>query len=378
VAKSPATPVLPFDFSAFLEDLKGRIRSAQVKAALTANRQLIALYWDIGRAIALKQESEGWGTKVIDRLAMDLQREFPGTTDFSRGNVYRMRAFYLAYAPGRPIVAQAVRQSDAAIVSQPARQLSTKTPPEPMASLPWFHNVVLLESLKSPTTRTWYAEQAIAHGWSRNMLEHWIDSDLYARQGKAVTNFHRTLLPPQSDLAQQALKDPYVFDFLTIAPDALERALETDLIAHVTRFLLELGADFAFVGRQYHLGIEGEDYYLDLLFYHVRLHCFVVLDLKAGAFKPEYAGKMNFYLSAADDLLRATGDQPSIGLILCRKHGAVTAEYALRDIAKPIGVARWKTRITGSLPKHLQGARPTVAQLEAELRTPKGKRMGDY
>ncbi|MCE9554598.1 MAG: PDDEXK nuclease domain-containing protein [Planctomycetes bacterium] len=371
---------IPADYRALLDNLKVRIRSAQVRAALSVNRELIQLYWDIGRAITVKQEAESWGTKVIERLASDLQREFPGIAGFSRANIYRMRAFYLAYRSPKPIVAQPARQiagktvpppvgqpDNSLIVSQPARQLNTDAPPELIASLPWFHNVVLLENIKEPAARSWYAQQAVAHGWSRYMLEHWIESDLYARQGKAVTNFSATMPPAQSDLAQQIVKDPYSFDFLTLHAEAMERELEEGLLDHITRFLLELGEGFAFVGRQVHLEVDGEDFYIDLLFYHLHLRCFVVIDLKTGRFKPEYAGKMNFYLSAVDDQMRKPGDVPTIGLILCKTRSRVIAEYALRHLQRPVGVARYVTKLIERLPGELADKLPTVQQIEREL-----------
>lgn len=377
---------IPADYPAMLANIKARIRTAQVKAALSVNRELIQLYWDIGRQIALKQESEGWGAKVIDRLAADLQREFPGIAGFSRGNIYRMRCFYMAYGHASPIVAQParqlpkqrrvaqpVRQMGIAIVPQAAGQLEHGAPPEPMASLPWFHNVVLIETVSEPSARLWYANQTLKSGWSRAMLEHWIDSDLYARQGQAANNFKATLPPEQSDLAQQILKDPYNFDFLTLHADAVERELEDGLMGHVTRFLLELGEGFAFVGRQVHLEIDGEDFYIDLLFYHLHLRAFVVIELKARKFVPEYAGKLNFYLSAVDDLMRKPGDAPSIGLILCKTRSKVIAEYALRHLARPVGVAQYITKLTETLPKELTGQLPTVQEIEAELSSPRPK-----
>ena len=243
-----------------------------------------------------------------------------------------------------------------------------------MAELPWGHNVVLLEKLRTTDQRLWYAQQAIANGWSRNMLEHWIESDLYARQGKAITNFKAALPAPQSDLAQQVIKDPYNFDFLTLHSQAAERELEEGLLEHVTRFLLELGEGFAFVGRQVHLEVDGEDFYIDLLFYHLHLRCFVVIDLKSGQFKPEYAGKMNFYLSAVDDQRRTPDDAPSIGLILCKTRSKVIAEYALRHLQRPVGVARYVTKLTERLPRELAGKLPSVRQIEAELTTRAGAR----
>jgi predicted nuclease of restriction endonuclease-like (RecB) superfamily len=372
----PPRAGLPSGYVKFLEDVKSRIRTAQIKAALSVNRELIQLYWSIGRDIDERQRTEGWGAAESDRLAADIQREFPGLAGFSRGNIYRMRAFYLAYPRTSTNVAQAARQTRSTVVSQAARQTDAGVPPEPIVSLPWFHNVVLLELLKDPCQRLWYARNAVEHGWSRAVLVHWIESDLYSRQGKAVTNFTATLPPAQSDLAAEVIKDPYSFDFLTLGPDAAERQLERGLLDHIRQFLLELGAGFAFVGQQMHLEVGGEDFYLDLLFYHLRLRCFVVIDLKAKPFKPEYVGKMNFYLSAVDDLLRHPDDKPSIGLILCKTRNQIVAEYALRDLAKPVGVARYITRLVEKLPANLQGVLPAPRDIEAELGKTKKRDIG--
>jgi predicted nuclease of restriction endonuclease-like (RecB) superfamily len=241
-------------------------------------------------------------------------------------------------------------------------------PPEPFASLPWGHNRVLLDRAKNLTDRLWYARQALAHGWSRAVLEVQIETKLHKRAGRAPNNFAATLPPAQSDLARQLLKDPYTFNFLALAPDAQERDLENALTDHIQKFLLELGVGFAFVGRQVRLEVDGEDYSIDLLFYHLRLRCFFVIDLKKEAFKPEDAGKINFHLSAVDDQLRHEGDQPTIGLLLCRDHKRLTVEYALRNLTKPIGVAKWRTRLVNSLPKKLRGVLPSVAELERKLR----------
>jgi len=247
------------------------------------------------------------------------------------------------------------------------RELDGKNLPQPVAEIPWGHNRILLTKVKQPAERLWYARMTLENGWSRNILDLQIDNNLYGRQGKALTNFKRTLPAPQSDLAQQTLKDPYTFDFLTLATDAAERHLERGLVDHIVKFLLEMGAGFAFVGRQVHLAVDDEDYYLDLLFYHARLHCYVVVDLKAGRFKPEHAGKMNFYLSAVDDQLRTAQDNPSIGLILCRYKKQTTVEYALRHIGTPVGVAEWQTKLVKALPKELKGCLPTVEEIEKEL-----------
>jgi predicted nuclease of restriction endonuclease-like (RecB) superfamily len=335
-----AAAPLPAGYMELLEDLKRRIRESQVRAALSVNRELVLLYWHIGREILKRQKQEGWGAKVIDRLARDLRREFPDMKGFSPRNLKYMRAFAEAY-PDEQFVQQVVAQ------------------------IPWGHHCVLLDKVKDPTERAWYIQQTIEHGWSRNVLVHQIESGLYQRQGRAVTNFQRTLPPPQSDMAREMIKDPYVFDFLTLAPEAQERDLEQGLLAHLRDFLLELGKGFAFVGSQYRLEVDDEEFYIDLLFYHLRLRCFVVIDLKMGEFKPEYVGKMNFYLSAVDDLLRHPEDRPSIGLILCKTKNRLVVEYSLRDMSKPIGAATYQ--LTRTLPADLQESLPSVEELEAEL-----------
>lgn len=346
-------PGLPSGYHDFLEDLKNRIRAAQVKAALSVNRELIRLYWDIGRSIIERQRTEGWGKAVVERLASDLQKAFPGIGGFSPQNVWYMRAFYMAWT-------EEVRK-----LQQPVGELDAQNLPRAVAEIPWGHNLQLLSKLKTPDLRLWYAKMAVEHGWSRAVLVHQIESGLYERQGKALTNFKRTLPPPQSDLAQETIKDPYTFDFLTLGPKARERDLEQGLLDHLQRFLIELGVGFAFVGRQVHMEVGNEDFYIDLLFYHLRLRCYVVIELKTGAFKPEYAGKMNFYLSAVDDRLRHKDDQPSVGIILCKSKNHLIAEYALRDANKPIGVAAYK--LTKALPEKLKGTLPSPEELEEEL-----------
>jgi predicted nuclease of restriction endonuclease-like (RecB) superfamily len=358
---------LPVGYAKLLGNLKARVRAAQLRAAVSVNRELIRLYWDIGKIIVEAQKTKGYGKQVVERLAEDLQKEFPGTAGFSPQNVWFMRSFYLAWLAMPQKLSQAVRESKTAILSQPVRELAASAPPAPILELPWGHNRLLLTKLETPAIRLWYAHKAIEHGWSRAVLTHHIETHLHKREGRAVTNFQRTLPPPQSDLAEQTLKDPYNFDFLTIRSDAHERDLEQGLLDHIQKFLLELGVGFAFVGRQYHMEISGQDYYLDLLFYHLRLRCYVVIDLKIKAFEPEFAGKMNFYLSAVDDQLRHADDKPSIGLLLCKERDQLTVEYALRDLKKPIGVAQWQTKLVESLPRNLKGSLPTVAEIEAEL-----------
>ncbi|MBP7514718.1 MAG: DUF1016 family protein [Flavobacteriales bacterium] len=348
--KPTSRMIAPAGYGRFLASLKGRIRSAQLNAASTLQRELTRLYWHIGREILLRQEKEGWGTRVVDRLASDLQAEFPEMAGFSRSNLLYMRAFAEAYP-------------DPAIVQQVAAQL------------PWAHNMVLLDKLKRTDDRLWYATAAVRHGWSRSVLAVQIAAKAHKRHGKAITNFKRTLPPERSDLAHQTLKDPYTFDFLTLGMDARERELEQGLVEHVQKFLMELGVGFAFLGRQFHLEVEGEDYYMDLLFYHVRLRCYVVIDLKMGAFKPEYVGKMGFYLSAVDEELRHADDQPTIGLLLCKGAKKLTVEYALRGINKPIGVSEWNTKLVAELPKKLQRLLPSTAEIEKELEKKPGKKQ---
>jgi predicted nuclease of restriction endonuclease-like (RecB) superfamily len=337
-----ASASLPPDYPAFVSALKTRIRAAQLKAALTVNTQLVLLYWRMGRDILERQRKEGWGAQVIDRLSVDLRRAFPEMKGFSPRNLKYMRAFAAAW-PAEPLVQQVA------------------------ARLPWFHSCVLLDRVKDARAREWYARQAITHGWSRSILMSQIGTGLHARAGKALTNFESTLPPSQSDLALETLKDPYVFDFLSLGADAQERELEQGLIDHVQRFLMELGVGFAFVGRQIHIEVGEDDFYVDLLLYHLKLRCFVVIDLKTVAFRPEFAGKMNFYLAAVDAQMRHPEDRPSIGLLLCRERNRLVVEYALRDVRTPIGVAQWETRMVESLPKELKGILPTIEQLEAEL-----------
>ncbi|MBY0506096.1 MAG: PDDEXK nuclease domain-containing protein [Bryobacteraceae bacterium] len=334
--KTPSTQT----YAALLASIKERIQSAQVRAALAVNRELGMLYWGIGTEIIRRQKVEGWGTKVIDNLGRDLKSSFPEMRGLSPRNLKYMKAFADAW-PEEPIVQQAAAQ------------------------LPWFHNCILLDKVKDPAERLWYMHGAIENGWSRNMLALHIEAKLFQRQGKATTNFHRTLPSPQSDLAQQLLKDPYNFDFLTLSKDAHERELEAGLVEHIRKFLLELGVGFSFVGSQYPLEIAGESYRLDLLFYHLKLRCFIVIDLKGGAFKPEYTGKMNFYLAAVDDTLKHPADQPSIGLILCRTKKELVVEYALRGTTTPMGISEFTHLV--KLPEEFKGTLPTIEEIEAEL-----------
>ena len=340
--RTKAVDVLPKGYAELLDALKERIRTAQSRAALAVNNELVTLYWHIGRTIIEKQGEQGWGAKVVERIAGDLHREFPGMGGLSGRNLKYMRAFAEAY-------------SDGSIVQQL------------VAQLPWGHNILLLTKVKKPEHRQWYVQATITNGWSRAVLDAQVATHAHRRQGKAVTNFKRTLPAERSDLAQQTLKDPYTFEFLNIAADVRERDLEQALVEQIQKVLLELGAGFAFVGRQVPLKVGRKDYFLDLLFYHLKLRCYVVVELKMEPFEPEHAGKMNFYLTAVDEKLRHPDDKPSIGLLLCKDNDKLVVEYALRDVAKPIGVAEWRTRLVATLPKKLRGALPSVAEIEKEL-----------
>lgn len=343
---------LPAEYASLLRDIKDRIRQAQTRAVLSVNAEMIAMYWDIGRLIHLRQQDEGWGAGVVPRLSRELRNELPEEKGFSERNIKRMVAFYRAYPSPAAIVPQPAAQLDASRILPPpaAKLVPVEEVPQAAAqisnsllwSLPWFHHVILIEKVKDLDTRVWYMAQTLANGWSRNILQLMIKSEASSRQGQAISNFDRLLPSPQSDLVQQTLKDPYIFDFLTLQEPFHERELEINLLHQLERFLLELGQGFAFVGRQYPLAVGDRDFAIDLLFYHLKLRCYIVIDLKRGEFKPEYAGKMNFYLGVVDDKLRHESDAPSIGLILCQDRNHIVAEYALRGVDRPIGVSEYE------------------------------------
>lgn len=348
-------------YADLLGDIKQRVRHAQARAVLAVNAELIQLYWDIGALIDSRQKKEGWGAGVIPRLARDLHNELPEEKGFSERNIKRMLAFHREY-PQLGLVPRAVAPSGTAPVVPQAVALFE---PQLLQAIPWGHHAELMAKVKDLPTRHWYMQAAVQHGWSRNILVMQIESAAHHRQGRTVSNFARRLPAPDSDLVQQALKDPYLFDFLTLEPGFHERELETGLVAHLEKFLLELGQGFAFVGRQYHLDVGEQDFYIDLLFYHLKLRCYVVIDLKRGDFKPEYAGKINFYCNVVDDQLRHKTDQPTIGLILCQQPNRVLAEYALRGVDKPIGVSSYE--LTRALPRNLESSLPSIEQIEREL-----------
>lgn len=327
-------------YQVWLNQLKLDIRAAQQRSVLAVNQELITLYWRIGKDILQRQQAQGWGAKVIEQLANDLRQAFPEMKGFSARNLKYMRAF-------------AENWQDAVIVQQL------------VAQLPWGHNLVLLTKLNDIQTRITYASMCIEHGWSRNVLQHQIESGLLQRQGKATTNFNNTLPQAQSELAQQTLKDPYIFDFLNLDTEARERDLEKALTQHISQFLLELGAGFAFVGKQVPLEVGGQDFYIDLLFYHLKLRCYLVIELKTGEFKPEHTGQLSFYLTVVDEQLKSEQDAPTIGLLLCKNRNKLIAEYALRDNSKPIGIAEYQ--LAQALPQDLEDKLPSIEKIERTL-----------
>lgn len=357
------------DYSAWLKELKVKIRSTQIRAALAASRELLLFYWELGGDISRKLEETNWGAKVIDQLAKDLRSEFPDIRGFSRRNLYYTKKFYEVFS-SFPDDTQIVPRSGAQIGSETVPRGGAQTVPAIVhqvgGQLPWSHIKILLDKVSDYKVTLFYINQTIENGWSRDVLALQIKSDLFARQGAAISNFKNTLPEPQSDLAQQTIKDPYSFDFLTMTRPFNERDIENQLVEHITKFLLELGKGFAFVGRQYHMEVGETDYYMDLLFYHIKLKCYVVIELKNTKFIPEYAGKLNFYLSAVDSLLKTDSDNPTIGILLCRDKNKIETEFALRDINKPMGVSEFT--LTEILPEELRGSLPTVEEIEEDMK----------
>jgi predicted nuclease of restriction endonuclease-like (RecB) superfamily len=333
--------VQPLQYNKWFENIKLKIKSAQLKAAITVNTQLMELYWDLAKDIVNKQNEANWGDSVLEQLATDLKLSFPDINGFSRRNLYAIRQWYLFYSTMSEFV------------------------PQPVAQIPWGHNRLIISKVKNTKEALFYAKATIENGWSREQLEINIKNKYFQSKGKAITNFKTTLPKLQSQLADETLKNPYNFDFLGLQNDALEKEIEKAMVQHITRFLLELGKGFAFVGQQYSIVVSNNEYFIDLLFYHLHLRCYVVVELKSGKFKPEYAGKLNFYLSAIDSQIKHEQDNPSIGLVLCKYKDKVEAEYSLRDIQKPIGISEYK--LTHALPKKFQTQLPTVEQLENQL-----------
>jgi predicted nuclease of restriction endonuclease-like (RecB) superfamily len=367
------------NYISLFSEIRVRIREAQVKATLAVNAQMITMYWDIGKMISERQNKEGWGANVIRRLSIDIRNELPELKGFSQRNMEYMLQFAKEYSIPQQSVAELeiLKNQVNTITQQPVAQLKSQEIsilPQPVAklenqqlllSIPWGHNLLLIEKIKDIETRFWYMKQTIENGWSREVLGAMIKSNSFERKGSTVNNFDSRLSNLQSELVKQTLKDPYIFDFLTLAEPFAERELETELIKHIEKFLLELGTGFAFVGRQYHVEVGDKDFNIDLLFYHLKMRCFVVIDLKKGDFKPEHAGKMNFYCSVIDDILKHENDAPTIGLILCENKNKIIAEYTLRSNKTPIGVSEYE--FTRALPENLKSSLPSIEEIENEL-----------
>lgn len=354
-------------YKEWLREIKSKVRSSQIKAALAVNAALIDFYWDLGRMINEKLNQEAWGNKVIGQLSKDLRLEFPGMKGFSRTNLYNVKQFYSFYCSD---------YGKNEIVHQLGGQLADLAKVHPgedilfvvLRQVPWRHHAEILSKIKDHSAAIFYLQKTIENNWSRDILALQIKSELHQRQGKAISNFKQTLAQPFSELAQQTLKDPYIFDFLTLADDVKEKDIEHQLIQNVSKFLLELGKGFAFVGRQYHLEIANQDYYIDLLFYHIPLKRYVVVELKNNRFIPEYAGKLNFYISAVDDLLKEDADNPTIGMLLCRDKNNIEVEYALRGLNRPLGVSEFN--VTTLLPEEYKSKLPSIEEIENELLKP--------
>jgi len=343
---------LSADYIQWLAELKSKVYQSQLKAVIAINQELLSFYWDLGFDIVEKQKNTSWGSGFLKKLSHDLITEFPDMKGFSLSNIKYIRQWFLFYSDSTSIGQQPVGQLKQQIVTQ-------------VTQIPWGHNIAIITKCKDPNEALYYVQSTIAHSWSRSVLTHQIESGLWKREGRAISNFSVSLPALQSDLAQQTLKDPYVFDFLELTKEHNERELELGLTKHITNFLLELGAGFAYIGRQVPIQVGERDFFLDLLFYHARLHCYIIVELKTADFEPEHAGKLNFYIKAVDEQLRREGDQPTIGLLLCKSHDRLVAEYALSDIHKPIGVSEYQ--ITQLLPEELKSNLPSVEEIEAEL-----------
>jgi predicted nuclease of restriction endonuclease-like (RecB) superfamily len=365
----------------WIQELKQKIRSAQLSASLAVSAEMILLYWDIGKSIVEKQAQFAWGSKIVEQMAKDLKREISDSNGYSRTNLFAMRKFYLFYSnlpvdqastqaeyfesQANSIIHQTggqISSNETSIVHQAGGQLD---PNSILCKIPWRHHVAILTHCTTASEAFFYLQHTLQHNWSRNILEMQMASNLAERQGKAITNFDTTLPKPQSDLARETLKDPYKFDFLTLEANIQELQFENKLTENITQFLLELGKGFAFVGRQYPIQVSKKERKIDLLFYHLKMHCYVVIDLKMGEFEPEFAGKMNYYLSAVDETLKTEVDQPSIGIILCKSKDNIEVEFALRDLNKPMGISEFSFK---ELPLDIQRNMPTVEEIEHELK----------
>ncbi|ABE52141.1 PDDEXK nuclease domain-containing protein [Methanococcoides burtonii] len=352
------------DYSVWLNELKNKVRLVQIKAAVKVNSELLQFYWELGQDIVNKQKNTKWGAGFLKQLSIDLSSEFPDTKGFSLSNLKYIKQWYLFYSREFEKSQQAVGQNSSKSLLQSEKSFEQQAVAQ-LTQVPWGHNIVIISKCKNLNEALFYIQKTIQNNWSRSVLTHHIESNLFKREGKAITNFKATLPEPQSDLAIETLKDPYNFDFLTLTEKHNEKELEDALINHVTHFLLELGAGFSYLGKQYKLEVSGDEFFIDLLFYHVKLHCYVVVELKAVKFKPEFAGKLNFYISAVDEILKSEQDDTTIGILICKSKNDTVVEYSLKDVHKPIGVSEYI--ITKNLPDEFKSSLPSIEEIEAEL-----------
>ncbi len=348
------------DYLIWLNEIKERIKRLQIKAAISVNQEMLAFYWALGKDIVEKLATKNWGEAVVEQLSKDLQLEYAEMKGFSRSNLFYMKKWYLFYNEQLTKIQQAVGQSHL-----PEKINSIEKVQQVVGQIPWGHNILIITKINNIEEALFYINETILNGWSRAVLRIQIETDLYSRQGKAITNFYNTLPKPQSDLANQTLKDPYIFDILTVRKEADERDIENQLTKHITKFLLELGAGFAFVGRQYKVQLSEKERYIDLLFYHLKLKCYVVIELKADEFQAEHTGQLAIYIAAIDKTLRTESDNPTIGLILCKKHDKIEAEYLLNVLKQPIGIAKYE--FSKAIPKQLKSELPSIEDIENEL-----------
>jgi len=341
------------NYQTFLKEIKQQIESSQARAIGSINFEMMALYYKIGKILDKKQIDEGWGAKVIEKLSIDLKNEIPKLKGFSRRNMILMVQFYKEY-------------KDIEIVQLPVAQIRKSDNQHLLIfKIFWSHNIILIQKIKDKELRYWYMQRTIEEGWSRDTLIQKIKQEVHKKEGKLISNFKAILPPINSELVQQSFKDPYLFDFITMSEPFRERELELNLVKQMEKFLLELGSGFAFVGRQYHLEVSDKDFYIDLLFYHLKLRCYVVIELKKGEFKPSYSGQINFYCSIVDDILAHENDNPTIGLILCQEKDEIVAEYSLRNMSQPIGISEYE--LTEVLPKEFKSSLPTIEMIENEF-----------
>jgi len=356
------------NYSVWLKKLKTKVQMVQIKAAVKVNSELLWFYWELGQDIVDKQKHAKWGDGLLKQLSKDLSAEFPNMKGFSLTNLKYIKQWYIFYSQEINKSQQAVGQKSSQMLLHQEQPIDLQIVSQ-LTQIPWGHNIVIISKCKKPKEAFFYIQKTIQNNWSKAVLTHQIENDLFHRQGKAITNFEVTLpVPaPQSDLAKETLKDPYNFDFLTITEKHDEKELENALVNHVTKFLLELGAGFSYIGQQYKLEISGDEFFIDLLFYHVKLHCYVVVELKAVKFKPEFAGKLNFYVSAVDGMLKSELDNPTIGILICKSKNDMVVEYTLKDVHKQIGVSEYI--ITKNLPKEFKSSLPSIKEIEIELDT---------